>query len=50
MKVQGILIVPDQKVTTGALNAVVATVVDVLGCFLERMGGVYLQALRRSSQ
>jgi hypothetical protein len=40
------LIVPDQKVTTGALNAVVACV----GMLPGADGGVYLQALRRSSQ
>jgi hypothetical protein len=40
------LIVPDQKVTTGALNAVV----ECVGMLLGAEGGVYLQALRRSSQ
>jgi hypothetical protein len=44
------LIVPDQKVTTGALNAVVTTVVECVGMLPGADGGVYLQALRRSIQ
>jgi hypothetical protein len=43
------LIVLDQKVTTGALNMVVATVVECVGMLPGADGGVYLQALRRSS-
>jgi uncharacterized BrkB/YihY/UPF0761 family membrane protein len=44
------VIVPDQKVTAGALDVVVATVVECVGMLVGADGGVYLQALRRSSQ
>jgi len=40
------LIVPDKKVTVGALNEVVKSFRLLLGT----EGGVYLQVLRRSSQ
>jgi hypothetical protein len=44
------LIGPDQKVTAGALNALVVTVVECVRMLLGADGGVYLQELRRSSQ
>ena len=39
------LIVPDQKMTVGALNKVVMRWWKALECSLERRGGVYLQLL-----
>jgi len=45
------VLVPDQKVTVGALNAMVKVVVKYFTMLLgTEGGGVYLEALRRSSQ